>query len=83
MSLKSVEIYNKEQDWQDAQQNGVQIINSCYNKEKYGKILMDRILDIESNIEAHRLKNFTGAMLMHHTLQSTKYLSKWISEKNR
>ncbi len=80
---KSVELYNMEQDWQDAQQNGVQIINACYDKEKYGKMLMNSILDIELNIEEHRLKNFTGAMLMHHTLQSTKYLSKWISEKNR
>jgi hypothetical protein len=30
-----------------------------------------------------RLDNITGAILQHHTLQSTKYLSKWIEEKNK
>ena len=80
---KSIEIYNNEQEWLLAQKNGIQIINTCYDKEKYGKILMDSISAVQSNIEEHRLMNFTGAMLMHHTLQSTKYLSKWIEEKNK
>ena len=80
---KSIEIYNNEQDWLLAQQNGIQIINTCYDKEKYGKILMDTISAVQSNIEEHRMHNFTGAMLRHHTLQSTKYLSKWIEEKNK
>jgi hypothetical protein len=29
------------------------------------------------------LNNFTGGMLMHHRLASTRYLAKWIEEKNR
>jgi hypothetical protein len=29
------------------------------------------------------LSNFMGAMLQHHTLKSTKYMSRWIEEKNK
>jgi len=29
------------------------------------------------------LKNFLGTILQHHTLKSTKYMSKWIEEKNK
>ena len=80
---KSIALFNNEQDWLLAQQNGIQIINACYDKEKYGKILRNTISDIQSNLTEHRLQNFTGAMLRHHTLQSSKYLSKWIEEKNK
>lgn len=31
---KSIEIYNNEQEWLLAQKNGIQIINTCYDKEK-------------------------------------------------
>lgn len=33
------------------------------------------------DLRAHRLRNFTGAMLRHHSLKSTMYLSKWIELK--
>ena len=40
------------------------------------------MLEILSNLEDHRNNNFTGKMLLHHSLQSSKYMSKWIQEKN-
>jgi glycosyltransferase involved in cell wall biosynthesis len=82
-ALNSVALYTNENLWRKAQQNGVKIINSCYSKEKYGKRLLDKIKAIQKNMEEHRLKNFIGALLLHHTLQSTKYMSKWIEEKNK
>jgi glycosyltransferase involved in cell wall biosynthesis len=33
-------------------------------------------------LDAHRGRHFLGAMLRHHTLQSTRYLAKWIVAKN-
>jgi hypothetical protein len=35
------------------------------------------------NLENYRERNFIGSMLMHHFLQSTKYMAKWIEEKNK
>jgi len=79
---KSVDLYCNEGIWLRAQKNSAAIINQCYDKNLFDDQLFDRIKIIQKNIKDHRLRNFTGAMLMHHTLQSTKYLSKWIEEKN-
>jgi glycosyltransferase involved in cell wall biosynthesis len=80
---KSVELYNNKQTWLRAQNNGISIINQCYSKKDFGQTFFDCIQKIETNLDEHRLDNITGAILMHHTLQSTKYLSKWIEAKNK
>jgi len=82
-SLKAVELYNNEQLWKEAQHNGINIINKCYSKDKYGEKLLKQLKKLLKNGKSHRLKNFTGALLMHHTLKSTKYMSKWIELKNK
>ncbi len=80
---RSIELYQNEDVWLSAQKKGTDIINQCYDKEKYEKIFAHTIEQISDQINQHRLHNFTGAMLQHHTLKSTKYLSKWIEEKNK
>ncbi|MHB1107833.1 MAG: glycosyltransferase, partial [Lutibacter sp.] len=82
-ALKSVELYTDEKLWKNAQQSGIEIINSCFSKEKYEKKLLKKIKAIQKKLVKHRLKNFLGAILLHHTLKSTKYMSKWIEEKNK
>jgi hypothetical protein len=44
---------------------------------------MERVHYLLTHLEEHRLANFTGSMLMHHSLQSTKYMARWIEEKNK
>lgn len=80
---KAIELYTNEKKWQEAQQNGITILNSCYSKEKYEKKLIQKINAIAKNYVKHRLNNFTGSLLMYHTLKSTKYMAKWIEEKNK
>ena len=80
---KAVELYTKKKVWNKAQKNGITILNECYDKVFYEDKFLERIKKIQHKIEKHRLKNFTGALLMHHTLKSTKYLAKWIEEKNK
>jgi len=43
---------------------------------------ISKIQKVEEELESHRLNNFTGSMLRHHTMASTKYMSQWIAEKN-
>lgn len=78
----AIELYNNKKNWLESQQNGITIINQCYSQDIFSKILIDVIDKLQSKLEGHRLQNFIGSMLQHHTLQSTKYLSKWIEEKN-
>jgi glycosyltransferase involved in cell wall biosynthesis len=80
---RSIELYKNETIWLDAQKKGISIMNKCFDKEKFGDLLLENISVINKNLANHRLNNFLGAMLQHHTLQSTKYMSKWIEEKNK
>ena len=79
---EAIELYTNNALWNDAQKNGIDLINQLYNKTKLGQKLLDRIEDVTAHLEAHRRQNFLGALLQHHTLQSTKYMSKWIEAKN-
>ena len=82
-ALKSAELYTNKPFWEQAQLNGIDIINSIYSKEKNGHLFFSKIEDIQTNLEKHRVSNFLGNLLQHQTLQATKYMSKWIEEKNK
>ncbi|MGB1309402.1 MAG: glycosyltransferase family 4 protein [Oceanihabitans sp.] len=79
---KAVALYTNETLWQEKQQNGFTVINQRFNKavheEKFSSKLQEAIQQMANN----RQQNFIGQMLQHHTMQSTKYLSKWIAAKN-
>jgi len=79
----AIELFLNEEIWLNAQQNGIKIINNCFSKEKYGTKLIKKVELLEKNKSKHRLQNFIGALLMHHTLKSTKYMAKWIEVKNK
>jgi hypothetical protein len=66
----------------NAQVQGKELINRLYKKSEHGPLLINKITSLQSSLQNHRLQNFTGAMLMHHTLASTKYMSRWIEAKN-
>ena len=80
---KSVWLYTNKNAWEEAQKKGVKIINTLYDKEKLISDFLNEIQTLSKNLQQHRNNNFIGGMLQHHLLQSTKYLSKWIEEKNR
>ena len=82
-SEKSVELYKNENLWKEKQQNGFKIINERFNKKYFQKVFLEHLELATQQLTERRLKNFTGQMLHHHTLQSTKFMGKWIEEKNR
>lgn len=77
------QLYQSKSLWENAQLIGVEIINTIYDKEKLSPLFVNRICELQENIEEHRTHNFLGSLLQHQTLQATKYMSKWIEEKNR
>jgi len=83
MAEAAVELHNDPALWKEAQEKGYAIARSAFDREKHSSALLNRLSELTNDIAAHRRKNFLGAMLMHHSLQSSKYLSKWIEEKNK
>ncbi|TPG39317.1 glycosyltransferase [Flavobacterium pectinovorum] len=80
---KAVDLYHDENLWKRSQKNGVAIVNECYQLSKYSTALIAKINLLLNDSESHRLQNFMGSLLQHHTLKSTKYMAKWIEAKNK
>ncbi|TDD73708.1 glycosyltransferase [Flavobacterium caseinilyticum] len=80
---RAVQLHQDKTIWLKAQQNGFEIINQRYSKTLFESDFRVKIEFLRSNLPQHRLNNFIGSMLQHHTLKSTKYMSRWIEEKNK
>lgn len=78
---KAVELYLKKDLWLAAQQNGIRIINERYSSLQFANNFISKVENLDLN--GHRQNNFFGQILNHHTVQSTKYMSLWIGEKNK
>lgn len=79
----AAQLYRDPKAWQTAQTNGLTILNTRFNATQHGTHLIERITKLRANLEQGRRANFTGAMLRHHTMQSTRYMARWIEAKNR
>jgi glycosyltransferase involved in cell wall biosynthesis len=83
LANETVTLYSDKSRWLEAQQNGFQILKNRYSKEMFQQQLLEKIQATINNLEIHRTQNFLGSMLQLHTTNSTKYMSKWIEEKNK
>jgi hypothetical protein len=54
-----------------------------FNKTHFNQVFETRLGMLRLNLREHRKQHFFGQILQHESLLSTKYLSKWIEEKNR
>ena len=79
----AVQLYQDEISWKQSQQNGFEILNKRYLRELFEDEFADKLSFLKSNLDKHRKNNFLGQMLYHHSMQSTKYMSRWIEEKNK
>jgi glycosyltransferase involved in cell wall biosynthesis len=82
-AVKALELYQEKTIWTKAQENGFEIIEKRYLKSLFEDDFLKHILQLQIHLKQHRLHNFMGALLQHHTLTSTKYMSRWIEEKNK
>jgi hypothetical protein len=80
---KALELYQDKTIWLKSQENGFRIIEKRYLKSLFEDDFVRHILKVQVHLKQHRLHNFMGTMLQHHTLTSTKYMSRWIEEKNK
>ena len=79
---KAVELYSDRKLWETAQKNGYEIIENRFKKELFASDFMNKVAQLHENLKLHRNQNFLGKILQHQSLQSTKYMSKWIEAKN-
>ncbi|MEM7085515.1 MAG: glycosyltransferase family 4 protein [Bacteroidota bacterium] len=78
-----VRLYSEEKAWEQAQENGFQIIASRFQKKTFSEGFKQKLKHLQQHLDAHREFNFMGRILEHQSMRATTYMSKWIEEKNR
>jgi glycosyltransferase involved in cell wall biosynthesis len=79
----AVNLYAEEDEWWQAQDRGFRILRQRFDRNLFAGPFRMRIEELVTDVQAHRNKHFTGQILQHQSLQATKYLSKWIEQKNK
>lgn len=76
-------LYTDQSRWEKAQQTGMETINTRYERQLFADDFIQKIESLCFQLNLHRQHNFVGQILRHHTMNSLKYMSLWITEKNK
>lgn len=79
----AIELYLNSDNWKKVQILGMNLLNENFTKETLKEEFFKKIMELTTNLNQHRAANIIGGILTHSSLQSTKYLSKWIEAKNK
>lgn len=80
--LATLELYNNEINWNKAQQK-INPLLAYFNFDTHAKQFNITLEKLINNITEYRNKNIIGNILWHHSMRSTEYMSRWITEKNK
>ncbi|WP_411894488.1 glycosyltransferase family 4 protein [Winogradskyella sp. A2] len=80
---KAIEFYTNIDSWNHAQEIGFNTLKVQFTKVVFVEKFRMKLTSLQKALPTHRQNNFIGQILMHQTMQSTKYMSKWIEEKNK
>ena len=80
---KAVILYTNESIWNQANENASVILEQVYCKTVHIQPFWTTLYKITDLLDNHRNTHFLGKILQHHQLNSTKYMSRWIEEKNK
>ena len=79
----AIQTYQKQTLWNEFQTTGFKVINELYEENSLSNKFTNHIKDYIQNLNHYRNQNFIGNLLKMQSLNSTKYFSKWIEEKNK
>ncbi|MDK7375196.1 glycosyltransferase [Weeksella virosa] len=78
-----INLYLDEKLWHEKQTLGYQLLKQKFDLNLWSCIFKEKIDDISNNILSYRNQNIVGTLMQQQGLMATKYLSKWIEEKNK
>ena len=79
----AVNLYEQEDVWKSAQSKISDLVKSRFSRSDFESVFLEIIQKMRADLTAHRNRNVTGRILEHQSNRATKYMSKWIEEKNR
>ena len=82
-AASAVEVYADQSLWEEKQKLGYEILENRFQKDLFAENFYRTIKEIGNQLEQHRSANFLGKVLNYNSHRSTKFMSKWIEEKNQ
>lgn len=79
----SVQLYTDKEVWNQKSKKGTTILKNRFSAVEHLPVFQQKIASVLSNLDQHRLQNFTGSMLKFHLHRSTYFMSKYIAEKEQ
>ncbi len=79
---KTIELYQNKEIWVKAQNTGLKILRAKFDKKLFEKEFNQKIINLQSELTVHRNRNFVGQILKSNSVNTLKYMSLWIEEKN-
>ncbi|RDY61601.1 glycosyltransferase [Flagellimonas nanhaiensis] len=79
----ALELYQNKDEWEQSQANGIAIVQTHYQRQSLQKTLLNRLKELQEQLPKHRTQNLVGRLLSQQERTATKYMGKWIQEKNK
>lgn len=79
---KAIQLYSDENLWNESQKKGYTILENKFKTDLFQNEFSEKIDYLLNNLKEHRQQNFLGQVFNHQSMQSTKFMSKWIELKN-
>lgn len=82
-AAKAVALYTDKVAWKKLQASLKERYNAEFDRRLHHSRLHNQLEDLCASVEDRRNRNIMGRMLQHQSLNSQKYMSKWIEAKNK
>lgn len=79
----AVALYQDKVQWQTLKSEGYELIDQSFERSVYEIKFLECLTQISNSLAEHRGKNFIGMLLQEQQFQASKYMSLWITEKNK
>lgn len=81
-SQKAISLYSDMTKWNYYRDSGTKHLTNQFSKSGFESHFLTKLDTLVATIHTERKKRYYSQLLQHHTLMSTRYLSKWIMAKN-
>ncbi|MCL9808778.1 glycosyltransferase [Flavobacterium luminosum] len=78
----SIRLYTDQNLWNERQKKGY-IALEKFSQDNFKKEFSFKLMELSNHLKKHRQNNFIGNLLQQQAFQATRFMSKWIEEKNK
>ncbi len=79
----AVRLYDDPLLWEEAAQKGHNLISEGFSRDKHASALLERLDEVSARYKENGKKNYIASMLRHQSMNATRFMAKWIEEKNK